>query len=194
MKTVYINNLNEKVSLNTLKRELDLLLKLYPVEQIHLSKNIRKKGQAFISFDKETSTKVIDEVIKKYHNYKLLDKVMRVTRAKQDSYELLAPEEIESRKNIKLYKQSGPINKVLILKQIEQETNQVQTTEEEPVDYDFLVSLFNEFEGFENLRYIKSRKISLIEFKSPEDSEKCFQTFDIATLKRLNSQLSYAKN
>lgn len=188
MKTIYINNLNEKVSLNTLKRELESILQPYPVDKIHLSKSLRKKGQAFISFDKDTSTEIIDEIIKKYHNYKLLDKLIRVSLAKKDSYELLSPEQIKISKDIKLYKQSGPINKVLILRQNESEKSNQE------IDYDTLESIFNGFKGFESLRYIKSKQISLIQFASTTDSEECFNKIDLDTLKRINGQLSYAKN
>lgn len=192
MKTIYINNLNEKVSLNTLKRELESLLGDYPINRIHLGKSLRKKGQAYISFDQDTSNELIEQVIKKYHNYKLLDKLMRVTWAKQDSYELLAPEDINNRKSVKLYKQSGPVNKVLILTQTLQ--HKIEEQKQEPVDYDYLVSIFDKFKGFENLRYIKSKGISLIEFKSAKDSQECFTNLSIDTLKTLNAQLSYAKN
>lgn len=178
MSTIYINNLNEKVSVNTLKKELQMAFKPYNVIEIHLKKSLKKKGQAFISFKNED----INKIIKKYNNYKLLDKPMKVTKAKEDSYELLSKDTIEKRINTKKYKIASIPNNTLLIQGMGEALNKEE-----------LDKLFESLVGFITLRLIPVKNLLFVEFETVEDSKACFENVSLDDLKRINANISFAK-
>ena len=53
IKCLYINNINEKVKLDVLKQTLNMVFSQYgTVEQIIASANLKKKGQAWVLFQR----------------------------------------------------------------------------------------------------------------------------------------------
>ena len=55
--TVYVNNLNDKVSVNKLKGELESVFQKYgKIIQITAHKNLKMKGQAFVTFENKTAS------------------------------------------------------------------------------------------------------------------------------------------
>jgi len=81
--TVYVQNLNESVRLNTLKQTLTNLFNNYgDVLDVVAHHNIRMRGQAFVSFaDHEAAAKAIKEVDK----FPLYGKAMKLSFAKTRS-------------------------------------------------------------------------------------------------------------
>lgn len=178
MNTIYINNLNEKVSVNTLKRELEMVFKPYRVIDVHLKKTLKKKGQAFISFKNED----INKIIKKYNNYQLLDKPMKVAKAKEDSYEILSQDVIDKRINTKKYKIASIPNNTLLIQGMG-----------DAIEKDELDKLFEKVNGFITLRFIKVKNLLFVEFETVEDAKEFFENVKIDDLKRLNANISFAK-
>ncbi|KZT54707.1 RNA-binding domain-containing protein [Calocera cornea HHB12733] len=81
--TVYVQNLNESVTLNTLKQTLTNLFKNYgDVLDVVAHHNIRMRGQAFVSFaNPEEAAKAVKEVDK----FPLYGKAMKLSFAKTRS-------------------------------------------------------------------------------------------------------------
>ncbi|EGV62328.1 hypothetical protein PSN45_001055 [Yamadazyma tenuis] len=179
MSTIYINNLNEKVSANTLKRELQHLLKPYNVIDIHVKKTLRKKGQAFVSFKNEN----IDNIIRKLNNHVLLNKSIRVTHAKQNSYELLDQITIDSRIQVKKHKFFNTPSSMLILNDYNEDT----------ISKDQILEVFDRFEGYLELRVIKNKKIVFIDFEKKEFAASCLNDVSLDDMQRIGGKLSFAK-
>jgi len=81
--TIYIQNLNEKVKIDVLKLTLERLFKAYgKVLNVTAHKNLRMRGQAFVSFEsKEIAAKAVKEV----KGFPLYHKPLQVSFAKTRS-------------------------------------------------------------------------------------------------------------
>ncbi|EGW31658.1 uncharacterized protein SPAPADRAFT_140622 [Spathaspora passalidarum NRRL Y-27907] len=206
LETIYINNLNDRVSLTKLKSELESLFTSYgKILQITAHRNLKMKGQAFITFEsKVSSTKAMD-----LQNHILFNKPMHITYAKGNSdayYELHNEvDKIEQRKSEKerqnLKRKSTPAggkqkkkkvksedwkslppNKLLLIQRLD--------------DDEQLTSYFEQFEGFSNVRLVKVRKLAFIEFDNVESSTKCLKSIKTEELQeKFGSEviLSFAK-
>ncbi|SHO76031.1 Similar to S.cerevisiae protein MSL1 (U2B component of U2 snRNP) [Malassezia sympodialis ATCC 42132] len=86
--TLYIQNLNERVKLPIMKQSLEALFSTFgPVLSIVAHKNLRMRGQAFVSFqDKDTATRAMKEV----SGFPLYGKSMRVSYARTPSDSVVA--------------------------------------------------------------------------------------------------------
>ena len=84
METLYIRNLNEKVSVNTLRRLLEsIFAKFGEVLQITANKNIKMKGQAFVTFANKLQSAAAME---KLQLYELFQKPIEISYAKNISF------------------------------------------------------------------------------------------------------------
>ncbi|KAG7664112.1 uncharacterized protein J8A68_002366 [[Candida] subhashii] len=208
IETIYINNLNDKISLTKLKTSLETLFSKYgTILQITAHKNLKMKGQAFITYEsKESSSKAIKEL----QNYQLFSKPIHISFAKSnsDSYHKLTNNEpqIEERKRrkeetnlkrdleaktkkgIKRIKledwKSLPRHNILLIQNLSQ-------------DYKIdLSDYFGDFDGFINVRLVKVRNLAFIEFDNSELAEKCLKSVDEKDLKEKfgeNVIFSFAK-
>ncbi|KAG9395488.1 U1 small nuclear ribonucleoprotein [Carpediemonas membranifera] len=81
--TVYASNLNDRASVNSLKRQIYFTFAPFgPILDIVAYKTMKKRGQAFIVFqDNRAATRAIDEL----QGELLLDKPMRLALAKTTS-------------------------------------------------------------------------------------------------------------
>jgi len=81
--TLYIQNLNERIKLDVMKQSLRGLFKTYgPVLDVVAHRNIRMRGQAFVSFDnRETAHKALKEV----KGFPLYSKPMQISFARTRS-------------------------------------------------------------------------------------------------------------
>lgn len=168
--------MNEKVSHNTLRNELLQVFHEYNPKAVHVKKTLALKGQAFISFNNDVS-----KIIKKYQNFKVFGKPMKISVARTKSYDIMGDKKVEELRDVRRYKKAGKPNNTLVL----------ELTQDEPDLEESLKELFD-FEGFLNLRLIKARNIAFIEFENIEHSKKCFQDIPIDKLKQYG-KLSYAK-
>ncbi|KAG8996445.1 hypothetical protein FRB94_008276 [Tulasnella sp. JGI-2019a] len=113
--TIYIQNLNEKVKLDVLKLTLERLFKAYgKVLNVTAHKNLRMRGQAFVSFEsKEIAAKAVKEV----KGFPLYHKPMQVSFAKTKSDAVVKTQEpdgmdahVEARKKHKKHaKRHNPL-------------------------------------------------------------------------------------
>lgn len=205
IETLYVNNINDKILLRKLRAELNDLFAPYgKVIQITAHKNLKMKGQAFITFDNIESS---INAQKSLDNHNLYNKPMRVSfaRGNSDNYHLIVekdesavdkrksekesaskkrenpqsqPKAIKKRK-VKDFKEVPP-NKTLLLQNTAESSSQ-----------DVLEGHFKSFDGFLRVRVIKARSIAFIDFENEELAGKALRAkashFEPASI------LSYAK-
>ncbi|KAK3020856.1 hypothetical protein RJ639_045538 [Escallonia herrerae] len=81
--TIYINNLNEKINLNELKKSLKAVFSQFgEILEILAFKTLKHKGQAWVVFEK---VKDATAAIEKMQNFPFYDKPMRIQYAKTKS-------------------------------------------------------------------------------------------------------------
>lgn len=103
METLYLRNLNEKISINKLKTKLQALFSTYgTIIQITAHKNLKMKGQAFITYD---SIEHAQNAINKLQNFMIFEKPVQIQFSRSNSDNLhrqrSAEEEIDKRKEKK---------------------------------------------------------------------------------------------
>ena len=81
--TLYINNLNEKININELKHELlNLFLKFGKIFEIRISKSLKLKVQAFITFENINDSK---KALLDLNGFEFFGKKLNINYAKQTS-------------------------------------------------------------------------------------------------------------
>lgn len=210
IETVYVNNLNDKVSLGKLKSALQETFARYGnVLDITAHSNLKMKGQAFITYD---TIEASSNAVQKLQNYKLFDKPIRVSYAKgnSDSHytrtENLEP--IAQRKARKLEAEQQ--------KQAKSDAHVVKKRKKQPAQPNFaklppnkilliqnlntspteLEEFFATAEGFINTRFIKVRNLAFIEFEATKYAAEYLSKVDHEKLKEKFGDkvvLTYAK-
>lgn len=76
LETLYLNNLNEKISINKLKSKIDSIFSTYgKIIQITAHKNLKMKGQAFVTYESPAEA---GNALKKLQNFIIFDKPVRI--------------------------------------------------------------------------------------------------------------------
>mmetsp|Transcript_4179 Transcript_4179/g.4595 ORF Transcript_4179/g.4595 Transcript_4179/m.4595 type:complete len:260 (-) Transcript_4179:290-1069(-) len=207
LETVYVNNLNDKVSLNKLKGELENVFQKYgKIIQITAHKNLKMKGQAFITYENKAASRAAIEALQKYE---IFGKPIHVEYAKgnSDNYyrDILKDEEtIEIRKQLKTkaneqaqakgVKKPGvnkaqtwkaiPPNKILLIQNLKPET----------INGD-LLEFFEAYGGFIHSRLVKARNLSFIEFENEASATSCLEDLTKEKLEQFGTDafVTYAK-
>ncbi|GAA5906748.1 hypothetical protein JCM5296_000827 [Sporobolomyces johnsonii] len=120
---VYVNNLNEKIKLDIMKQSLKVLFREYGlVLGVTAHRNLRMRGQAFITLDsKEAAAKAVKEVQK----FPLYGKPMQLAFARTESDALVKkrhPEDMDQHKDERLKRKKesrrdNPIRRKFLAKQ-----------------------------------------------------------------------------
>lgn len=203
--TLYVRNINEKVSLNKVKPVLRRLFERYgEVIQLTAHQNLRMKGQAFVTYADPKST---EKAIKKLQGRPVFKKpiVIEYAKTNSDEYYLkngdLAP--VEERKKVKAERaekepESGkekvpravkpakswqklPPHHVLLLQSLPDSLLQVSSVED----------IFRGFLGFEKARVIAFRKVAFLDFALIAEATACLETLDRELLN--TATISFAK-
>ncbi|KAL1578210.1 small nuclear ribonucleoprotein [Candida albicans] len=197
--TIYVNNLNEKVSINKLKNELQQTFNACgKILQISALKTLKLKGQAFITFEDIPSATKALELNKK----DLFAKPMNVTYAKSDADVISTDDNIAQRKKLRSKKRkldkSGTKNDKQI-KKLRDEWKElppnhillIQNLEK----FDDLKIYFEKFAGFDNVRLVKVKNLAFIEFESEDLAKSCLDQTTEDDLKQFGHDviLSFAK-
>ncbi|CUM57758.1 unnamed protein product [Debaryomyces tyrocola] len=207
--TVYVNNLNDKVSVNKLKGELESVFQKYgKIIQITAHKNLKMKGQAFVTFENKTASQA---AIHGLQEHELFGKPMHVeyARSNSDNYyrDILKDEEaIEIRKQLKTkaneqaageakgVKKLGvkkaqtwkaiPPNKILLIQNLKPEITNGD-----------LLEFFEAYGGFINSRLVKVRNLSFIEFENEASATTCLDDLTKERLEQFGTDalVTYAK-
>ncbi|RWS12477.1 U1 small nuclear ribonucleoprotein A-like protein [Dinothrombium tinctorium] len=182
--TIYINNLNEKIKKDELKRSLHAIFSQFgQILDIVALKTMKMRGQAFVIFKDINSA---TNALRSMQGFPFYDKAMRIQYAKTDS-DLIAkskgtfverprlPRSDEPKKKKKdkkgsqgphvNYTQGGipfsalvdqPPNNILFLTNLPEETTEMMLT-----------ILFNQFPGFKEVRLVPGRHdIAFVEFEN----------------------------
>jgi len=182
--TIYINNLNEKIKKEDLKKSLYAIFSQFgQILDIIALKTLKMRGQAFVIF-KEISSAT--NALRSMQGFPFYDKPMRIAYSRGDS-DIIAkmkgtfqerPKRAagESKKKSKKAKAAaahqlggggggGPVhdappNQILFLTNLPQETNEMM-----------LSMLFNQFPGFKEVRLVPGRHdIAFVEFENEMQS------------------------
>lgn len=214
--TLYVNNLNEKVSVNRLKAVLLLLFGRYgKVIQITAHKNLRLKGQAFVTYADPSSS---EKALLKLQGRPVFKKPIRVTRAKTSSdghhillnnLESIAQRKAqkEQRENLRKEKEkkapvaaAGDQPQQMQKSQIKQwkslPPNNVlllQNLSEAQLSPEFLQQAFSAHDGFERARPIKFRKLAFVDFSSEDQATACLTAMVNDSPFGASALLTYAK-
>lgn len=216
IETIYINNLNEKVSLKKMKTTLENLFNQYgTIIQLTAHKNLNMRGQAFITYK---STKESLNALCNMNKYILFDKPMNVAfaKTKSDNYYLMVEKNDEKIKERKEKKKNNITNKKLKTNNNDQKTKINQKKKSKLVIWEKLppnkilllqnlsneikankiTEFFEKYNGFINIRFLETRNLSFIEFDNEKCSTECLKLTDPLNLKSYfgeNSFFSYAK-
>lgn len=184
--TIYINNLNEKIKKEDLKKSLYAIFSQFgQILDIVALKTLKMRGQAFVIFKEINSA---TNALRSMQGFPFYDKPMRIAYSKTDS-DLIAKikgtfterpkRAVVDRKKGKKGKgavapMGGPIggapsvqgvdnappNQILFLTNLPQETNEMM-----------LSMLFNQFPGFKEVRLVPGRHdIAFVEFENEMQS------------------------
>ncbi|KTF73264.1 hypothetical protein cypCar_00043701 [Cyprinus carpio] len=177
--TIYINNLNEKIKKDELKKSLYAIFSQFgQILDILVSPTLKMRGQAFVIFKEVNSA---SSALRSMQGFPFYDKPMRIQYAKQDS-DIIAKMkgtyvERDRKKEKKKPKapdagagkkasaamagvpaampvSENPPNHILFLTNLPEETNELM-----------LSMLFNQFPGFKEVRLVPGRHdIAFVEF------------------------------
>uniref|UniRef100_A0A8C9ATS8 U1 small nuclear ribonucleoprotein A n=1 Tax=Prolemur simus TaxID=1328070 RepID=A0A8C9ATS8_PROSS len=158
--TIYINNLNEKIKKDELKKSLYAIFSQFgQILDILVSRSLKMRGQAFVIF-KEVSSAT--NALRSMQGFPFYDKPMRIQYAKTDS-DIIAKmkgtfverdRKREKRKPKSQETPTNPPNHILFLTNLPEETNELM-----------LSMLFNQFPGFKEVRLVPGRHdIAFVEF------------------------------
>jgi len=179
--SIYINNLNEKIKKDDLKKSLYAIFSQFgQILDIVALKTLKMRGQAFVIF-KEISSAT--NALRSMQGFPFYDKPMRIAYSKTDS-DIIAkmkgtfqerPKKApgETKKKSKKPKTGGgggvggqggvdnaPPNQILFLTNLPTETNEMM-----------LSMLFNQFPGFKEVRLVPGRHdIAFVEFENEMQS------------------------
>ncbi|XP_055631827.1 U1 small nuclear ribonucleoprotein A [Toxorhynchites rutilus septentrionalis] len=208
--TIYINNLNEKIKKEELKKSLYAIFSQFgQIMDIVALKTLKMRGQAFIIFKEIGSA---NNAMRTMQGFPFYDKPMRINYSKTDS-DVIAkikgtykerpkkakapkPAQSEEKKSKKQKNaESGaatnssataeqPPNQILFLTNLPEETNEMM-----------LSMLFNQFPGFKEVRLVPNRHdIAFVEFATELQSgaaREALQGFKITPTHAM--KISFAK-
>ncbi|XP_018606375.2 U2 small nuclear ribonucleoprotein B'' isoform X1 [Scleropages formosus] len=183
--TIYINNLNDKIKKEELKRSLYALFSQFgQIIDIVALKTMKMRGQAFVVFKEVASS---TNALRQLQGFPFYNKPMRIQYAKTDSEIILktramfAEKQKKKEKNAQLQASGitkrlsaqgsmtielnpvpaqpaldNPPNYILFLNNLPEETNEIM-----------LSMLFSQFPGFKEVRLVPSRHdIAFVEFEN----------------------------
>ncbi|KAI8851568.1 hypothetical protein BC829DRAFT_425023 [Chytridium lagenaria] len=170
-RTVYIRNLNEKISIKILKRSLDALFSSFgTILELRASQCIRLRGQAFVTFaELDSATKAVNEA----QGFPLFSLPLDVQYARDKNYIFYAEEGgLENVKKRRAEEKSWfpggapipaeflPPNNILFVENLPPETTQ-----------QILTDLFNQFPGFKEVRLVPGKSdIAFVEYDTESQS------------------------
>ncbi|XP_011834854.1 PREDICTED: U2 small nuclear ribonucleoprotein B'' [Mandrillus leucophaeus] len=172
--TIYINNMNDKIKKEELKRSLYALFSQFGhVVDIVALKTMKMRGQAFVIFKELGSS---TNALRQLQGFPFYGKPMRIQYAKTDS-DIISKmrgtfadkEKKKEKKKAKAVEQTAtttnkkpgqvpdyPPNYILFLNNLPEETNEMM-----------LSMLFNQFPGFKEVRLVPGRHdIAFVEFEN----------------------------
>ncbi|KAF1956002.1 U2 small nuclear ribonucleo protein B [Byssothecium circinans] len=190
IETIYVNNLEERVKIDTLKDALGVVFKPYgTILEIIAKSSLKRKGQAFIVFDSQKSCL---DAIEEMSGFEMYGKAMKVAKAKSHSDETvkakaadLFDEHKRKRLMLKDFKRAeedakAQANPAAAKKPHTVKTGAAAVPDEyvrpnktlflqnlpRDADEDSLTAIFDRFEGFKEVRHVQVRGVAFAEFEN----------------------------
>ncbi|KAL5118161.1 hypothetical protein ACEQ8H_003996 [Pleosporales sp. CAS-2024a] len=193
IETIYVNNLEERVKIDTMKQALTRVFQYYgPILDIIAKSSLKRKGQAFIVFDSEKSAL---EAVEEMSGFEMYGKAIKVAKAKTHSDETVkrkAADMFDEHKRKRLMQkdfkraeedakaQANPA--VAAEKPRAAKTGAAVVPDEyvrpnktlflqnipRDVDEDDLTTIFDKFEGFKEVRLVSVRSVAFAEFENEQ--------------------------
>ncbi|KAI8901303.1 U2 small nuclear ribonucleoprotein B [Globomyces pollinis-pini] len=182
--TLYIRNLNEKLKEKTIQVGLETIFSTFgTIVDIRVKKNIRHRGQAFVSFD---SIESATEAMTKAQGFPLFEKPMDIQYAREPAFavsSLDGPAKLEAHRkrraqekvskkvkadqtgDAKPKKKVGgddnlPPNAILFVQNLPKDTTEAT-----------LVGMFSQFPGFKEVRLVPGKSdIAFVEYDTDGES------------------------
>lgn len=202
--SVYIRNINEKVSINTIKSKLTEIFDKYgPIQSITAHKNIRMRGQAFVSLESEEKSQ---QAIKELNGTQLFEKKIEVSFAKSSSNSSVENKLVE--KDFNEYLNKRKLHKEELDKKKEQEPvkkpkikienlppNKILLVQGLPKDVtqDELMEIFEKYNGFVEVRLVAVRGVAFIEYENDKDAIPAKEGTVDLTIKDTKPIVNFAK-
>ena len=183
-KTLYVNNLNEKVRTDEMRQSLFLIFsKFGQINEIYVKRNIIARGQAFISFARPEDA---SRALKEMQNFNLLTKPMRIAYAKNESNAAMEPGQVPPPRPKKILKDfwNSPLFKARLSSkrsgngkdlpassqpEVHKEnidTSKILFLHDIPGERgEEIVEIFSKFPGYVEVRYIPARAVAFVEFR-----------------------------
>ena len=223
--TVYIRNLNEKLSVSSLRKNLTVLFNDagFRVLDIQACKNLKLRGQAFVSFARTVD---VNSVVERFNTKMVYGKPMnvRVAKAESDSTveKTLTGEKykqyIQKQRHARLSRRQQDKEKSRSKKRgLDRDDNAVASerlankrvkTQEKPVPNHILIitglpkdtqeqdltELFTRYTGFLTVNLVLVRQLALVEFQTEENAVECVDELgDSVDIKGQHCALAFAK-
>ena len=175
--TLYINNLNDTIKIDTMKQALHAGFSQFgPIVDIVMRKSYRLRGQAFIIFrDIESAAKALRTM----QGFIFYDKPMRLYYAKTEADTITkqrgtfvqrpAKPKLEIKKKEKSHTNGNTDHARMLQDEADQEMNKILfiTNLPEETNEAMFTLLFNQFPGFKEVRLIPGRSdIAFVEFEN----------------------------
>ena len=197
--TLYVNNLNEKVKIDVLKRDLHSIFRQFgEIIEILASKTLRRRGQAYIVFKQiAMATKALNSM----QGFPFMDKPMRIAYAKKDSNVIakLKGTYVERTKEEKkrFRKEQQKLRAELVEQGANNPPNHILFVSNLPpaTQQGWLHMLFSKFAGLKEVRLVPNRPgIGFVEFTSEaEASEARKATNDFRISPTVSMKVIFAK-
>ncbi|KAF1362969.1 hypothetical protein EJ07DRAFT_174561 [Lizonia empirigonia] len=194
VETIYVNNLEERVKMDTMKEALTRVFAYYgPILDVIAKSSLKRKGQAFVVFDSDKSAL---DAVEDMNGFELYGKVMKVSRAKTHSDETVkrkAADMFEEHKRKRLmlkdFKRAEEDAKAATLPPTTEQAkprpaksgaavvpdeyvrpNKTLFLQNIPrdVDEEALSEIFERFEGFKEVRLVSVRAVAFAEFENEQ--------------------------
>ncbi|EFC46330.1 predicted protein [Naegleria gruberi] len=191
--TIYINNINEKIKVPTLKKQLYSMFGQFgEVLDVIASRYEKTRGQAFIVF-KDVATATAAK--KKLNGYVFHDKPMHINFAKSKSD---ATAKLDG--NYEEYKAKRKV-KQESSKQSRREENLVPSSvlfiENLPRDVEksseLLETLFNNYDGYKKLRLVGEKGVAFVEYETIEQATSAREGLQSWKIKQQPMRISFKK-
>ncbi|KRX04007.1 hypothetical protein PPERSA_12454 [Pseudocohnilembus persalinus] len=195
--TLYLKNINDKISSEDIKYGLYYLFKQYgEIVEIVSKKNNTMRGQAFVVFDNITSATNAKSLLQGYNFY---GKALSIQFAKNSSEKTLQLEEFDKNARKKRRMNKNPQengednqnqnnihsnqanNNQVFQQQLEQHQQNVQLNAEsnilhleelpEQITKYVLESLFGQYPGYVETRHIPQRQMAFVEYQSNDQAK-----------------------
>lgn len=221
-RTIYVRNLNEKLSSTAIKQKLTTLFQSsgFRIDDVRTHKNLRLKGQAFVILHDSTS---VSDFVEKFNTKMLLGKPMNVQVARRDSDEVMRQSltykkfdsYLKKERSSRLLKRKETKLAVANRKRklddestTEDVSNKRMKETEKPVPNKIILitslskatteqdlqDIFGVFDGFLNVNLVSARNLALVEFQNEENSILCMNKLgEVVKIKDQDCTMVFAK-